>query len=62
MESNNIRPGFFRSALNSLIEARTRQASRYVASALLTLDDKTLEAHGYSRAELQKRGQSGFPF
>jgi len=47
--------GFFRRAIRSLIEARERQAARYVSSVLLTLDDETLEANGYNRAELLGR-------
>lgn len=46
--------GFFRNAVDALIEARTRQADRYVKGALLRLDDATLAANGYSREELQK--------
>jgi hypothetical protein len=51
--------GFFRSAMDALIEARTRQADRYISNALLMLDDETLKARGYSRDELQKRGGTG---
>lgn len=47
--------GFFRNALNVIMEARQRQASSYVNGALLMLDDETLKAHGYSRAELRKQ-------
>ncbi len=50
--------GFFRNALDTLVEARSRQASRYVNGALLMLDDETLKANGYSRAELQKNASS----
>ncbi len=57
MASNNGR-GFFRGALDALIEARARQANRYVNGALLSLDDKTLAANGYSRAELVRKGAS----
>ena len=52
--ANNSR-GFFRSALDSLVEARARQANRYVAGALLALDDETLAARGYDRASLRKQ-------
>ena len=48
------RRGFFRAALDSLVEARTRQAQRYVAGALLAFDDKTLAAHGYNRETLRR--------
>ncbi len=47
--------GFFRNAYNALVAARQRQASSYVNGALLMLDDETLKAHGYSRAELRKQ-------
>ncbi|WP_157015815.1 hypothetical protein [Mesorhizobium xinjiangense] len=52
------RRGIFRIALDTLVEARSRQASRYVNGALLMLDDETLKASGYSRAELQKNASS----
>jgi len=48
--------GFFRSAVDALVSAREKQANRYVASALLMLDDETLKAHGYTRADLERRG------
>jgi hypothetical protein len=47
--------GFFRNAVEALIEARTRQADRYVKGVLLMLDDDTLQANGYgSRKDLHK--------
>jgi hypothetical protein len=49
---------FFRNALSAFVAAREKQADRYVAGALLMLDDETLKAHGYSRAELRKRPHS----
>lgn len=59
--TKNAGRGFFRGALDALIEARARQASRYVNNTLLMLDDKTLEANGYNRAELQRTGSvSGY--
>lgn len=54
--------GFFRNAFNALIEARTKQANRYVAGALLKLDDETLAAHGYSREALKKSARSPYAF
>ncbi|MCV0397863.1 MAG: hypothetical protein K5872_10170 [Rhizobiaceae bacterium] len=48
--------GFFRNAVDALVEARTRQAARYVNGALLMLDDETLKASGYSREELRRNG------
>jgi hypothetical protein len=54
--------GFFRGAMDAIIEARSRQVNRYVNGALLMLDDETLKANGYSRAELRKNGTSGYLF
>ncbi len=46
--------GFFRSAFDALVEARTQQADRYVNRALGRLDAETLRSHGYLREELNK--------
>ncbi len=54
--AHDAKRGFFRNAMDALVEARQRQANRYVNSALLMLDDETLKAHGYTRAELARRG------
>ena len=54
--TKNAGRGFFRGALDALIEARAKQASRYVNGAQLMLDDKTLAENGYDRAELARRG------
>lgn len=53
---------FLHNTLDAMINARTRQANAYVNGALLMLDDETLKAHGYNRADLQKRGSSYCPF
>lgn len=45
---------FFRGALDAMIEARAKQASRYVNGALLMLDDQTLAASGFKREELRR--------
>lgn len=58
MTASANKPGFFRSALNAVIEGRQREAEHYVNSVLLTLDDETLKSYGYDRAELAKRGTS----
>jgi hypothetical protein len=50
--------GFFRYAFNAYLQAREKQAERYVASALLGLDDETLRSYGYNRAELKKRSSA----
>ena len=52
--------GFFRSAFDAIVEARQKEANRYVSNALLMLDDATLKAHGYDRAELRKRGGTSY--
>jgi hypothetical protein len=54
--------GFFRSALDALIAAREKQAQAYVSRALLSFDDKTLQAYGYDRAELARRAGPSYPF
>lgn len=56
MAHNSTKRGFFRNAVDALVAAREKQASRYVNGALLMLDDETLKAHGYSREELRRRG------
>lgn len=50
--------GFFRKGFDRFVEARTREASRYVNAGLLMLDDETLKARGYDRKELSKRANS----
>ncbi|WP_348527608.1 MULTISPECIES: hypothetical protein [unclassified Mesorhizobium] len=44
--------------MSALIEARRREATRYVNGALLCLDDETLNANGYDREELKKAANS----
>jgi hypothetical protein len=56
--TTRAKAGFFRSALDAYVASRQRQADRYVTGALLALDDKTLKAGGYSRAELSKRSRA----
>jgi hypothetical protein len=48
--------GLFRKALDSMVAARERQARRYVNGYLLSLDDATLAAYGYDRADLERQG------
>ena len=50
--------GILRNILNAFVEARQREAERYVSGVLLSLDDETLKRHGYNRAELSKRATS----
>jgi len=56
------RRGFFRNAVDALIAAREKQADAYVSRALLGLDDRTLKAYGYDRAELLRRAGPACPF
>ncbi len=62
MATNNSGRGFFRAALDSIIDARSRQAQKYVNGALLMLDDATLAEHGYKRSDLEKRPRSLFMY
>lgn len=62
MATNSNRRGFLRGALDSLIEARSRQATRYLNSALLMLDDETLAANGYDREMLRKSAHAPYAF
>jgi hypothetical protein len=62
MATNSTRRGFFRAALEALIDARQREADRYVNNMLLSLDDETLAVRGYSRVELKKRPGSAYYF
>ncbi|RWO09747.1 MAG: hypothetical protein EOS07_11915 [Mesorhizobium sp.] len=66
---DSIQPGNrFRSALPLIalpgisprIEARQREASRYVSGVLLGFDDETLKANGYDREELKKAAGSRY--
>ncbi|MCO5163180.1 MAG: hypothetical protein M9939_18760 [Mesorhizobium sp.] len=60
--TDTSKPGFFRNALNSLIEARARQANSYVNGALLMLDDETLAKNGYSREALRRNARASYMF
>jgi hypothetical protein len=48
----------FRRSFDRFVEARTREANRYVNAGLLMLDDETLKARGYDRNELKKNSNS----
>ncbi len=54
--------GFVRRAFDRMVEAREKQARRYVNGYLLSLDDATLAAHGYDRSELEREGSTGMVF
>ncbi|MFD1696505.1 hypothetical protein [Roseibium aestuarii] len=57
--TNTISNNFVSRALGRMVEAREKQARRYVNGYLLSLDDATLTAHGYDRASLEKEGRTG---
>ncbi|MTH97909.1 hypothetical protein [Roseibium sp. RKSG952] len=59
---NSTRGSFVRRAFSRMIDARAAQAQRYVNGYLLSLDDATLAAHGYDRAELEREGASSMVF
>ncbi|WP_180356055.1 hypothetical protein [Aliirhizobium smilacinae] len=46
----------FRNAMNRMVQAREKQASRYANGALLSLDNETLKNLGTSREELRRKG------
>ena len=46
---------YVRSALDAYIANQERNAQRYINTALISLDDKTLANLGYNRDELKKR-------
>lgn len=48
----------FRATFDRMIAARERQAKRYVASALLNMDDETLRRAGYDRKSLEASGST----
>ncbi|MAA97383.1 MAG: hypothetical protein CMN87_18085 [Stappia sp.] len=54
--SHGSTKSLFRKALDSMVAARERQARRYVNGYLLSLDDATLTAYGYDRADLERQG------
>ncbi|MHC5652710.1 hypothetical protein [Stappia sp.] len=54
--SHGTSKSLFRKAMDSMVAARERQARRYVNGYLLSLDDATLAAYGYERAELERQG------
>ena len=61
MATNSARHGFFRNAIGAMMDAREKQASRYVAGVLLKYDDETLKAGGFTRAELERRASISYP-
>jgi len=55
MAHKNERRGIIRTAFDALIEARTRQAERYVNCALMMLDEDTLKSRGIDSNDLARR-------
>lgn len=51
-----------RRAFKRIMDARAKQARRYVNGYLLSLDDDTLAAYGFDRAELEREGSSSIVF
>lgn len=51
-----------RGFMNNVVAAREKQAKRYVNGVLLTMDDTTLKAAGFNRADLRKEGTATLPF
>lgn len=50
-----------RAGFNRVIEARERQARRYVNGVMLTMDEETLVKAGVDRRALEKQGASFYP-
>jgi hypothetical protein len=51
-----------RNGFNRVVEARQRQAQRYVNGILLAMDDASLERAGYDRKTLERQESSLSPF
>ncbi|MTI45409.1 hypothetical protein JM93_01197 [Roseibium hamelinense] len=60
--STRTRGNFVRRAFDRMVDARAKQARRYVNGYLLSLDDATLASHGYNRAELEREGADSMVF
>jgi hypothetical protein len=60
--TNRTHGGFIRRAFDRMVEAREKQARRYVNGYLLSLDDATLASHGIDRRELEREGTAGMIF
>lgn len=50
----------FKSALDSMVAAREKQARRYVNGMLLGLDDETLKSTGRTREDIRREGYLTF--
>lgn len=51
-----------RNGFNRVVEARQRQAQRYVNGFLLAMDDASLKRAGYDRKSLEGRESAIYPF
>ncbi len=51
-----------RNRFNRVVEARQRQAQRYVNGVLLAMDDESLERAGYDRKVLERQESALYPF
>ena len=51
-----------RNSMNRVVEARQRQAQRYVNGVLLAMDDEALIRAGYDRKVLERQESSLSPF
>lgn len=49
-----------RNLFNGMVQAREKQARRYVVGSLLSMDDATLKAAGYDREALKKERHVSF--
>ncbi len=51
-----------RVGMNRIVEARQRQAQRYVNGYLLAMDDESLRRAGYDRKTLENKESAFYPF
>ena len=51
-----------RNGMNRIVEARQRQAQRYVNGVLLSMDDESLVRAGYDRKVLERQESSLYGF
>ena len=51
-----------RTSFDRMIAAREKQAARYVAGALLAMDEQTLREAGIDRASLSRKSHTYLPF
>jgi hypothetical protein len=51
-----------KAGMNRVVEARQRQAQRYVNGILLAMDDESLKRAGYDRKALERQESALYPF